>query len=105
MQQPAQHLLSIELLPPPIFLDHHVRNFIDPFIRRKALVAPFTLTPSANRVRLFTLARINYSILGKSTVRTLHRNNSILAAHRPATVAALLSTSHKRSGAPFIAVS
>ncbi len=56
MQQPAQNLLPVELLAPSVFLHHHVRNLVDPLVRRKPLVAAFALAPAANRVRLFTLA-------------------------------------------------
>ena len=80
MQQPAQHLLAIELLAPPVLLHHHVRNLVDALIRREALVAALALAPPANRVRLFALARIHHAVLRKPAVRTLHRNASILAA-------------------------
>src|ERR1019366_2039601 len=73
MQQPAQDLLAVELLPPSILLHHHVGNLVDALVRGKALVAALALAPPPDRVRLFALARIHHAVLRKTAVRTLHR--------------------------------
>src|SRR5579875_1296486 len=80
MEQPAQHLLPVELLPPAVFFDDHVWDLINPLVGREPLVAALALTPPADRVRLFAFARINHSILGKTAVGTFHGATSILSA-------------------------
>jgi hypothetical protein len=75
MQQPAQHLLPVELLPRPVFLHHHVRNLVNALVRRKALVAALAFAPPPDRVGLFTFSGIYNTVLRKPAVRTPHRTN------------------------------
>src|ERR1039458_5375834 len=77
MQQPAQDLLAVELLPPSVLLHHHVRNLVDALVCREALIAALALAPPPYRVRLFALARIHHAVLREPAVRTLHRPHII----------------------------
>src|SRR6266567_2501574 len=48
--QLVHDLLPLEAFPPPILLDHHVRNFVDPFVRREPPAALQAFPPAANGV-------------------------------------------------------
>src|ERR1700733_3351584 len=72
MQQTAQNLVAVKFLPAAVFLHYHVGDFVDTFIRGKALVAALTLAPPPNRIGLFALARVHHTVLRKPAVRTLH---------------------------------
>jgi hypothetical protein len=75
--------VPLELFPAAILLHHHVGDFIDALVGRKAALALFALAPAADRVRLFAFAAIDNTILGKSTKRTFHLS-CILAFSRRA---------------------
>src|SRR5713101_8505343 len=50
LQQPLQNLLALEALPPPVFLDHHVRNFVNALVGGEPPPAFQALPPAANHV-------------------------------------------------------
>src|SRR6266571_284961 len=50
LQQSLQDLLPLEAFAPSILLDHHVRNFVDPLVRREPPAALQAFPPAANGV-------------------------------------------------------
>src|SRR5208283_5430501 len=75
VEQPAEHLLPLELLAPAVLLDDHVGNLVDALVGGKALVASIALAPPPDRVRLFALARIHHAVLREAAVGTSHRSH------------------------------
>jgi hypothetical protein len=72
-QQAAQHFVPVKLLPAPIFLHHHIGNFVNALVSRKTSLALLALPPAADRLRLLALAAVHHAILRKPTKRTFHR--------------------------------
>ena len=70
--QTLQNFLTVKAFPTPIFLDHHVGNFVDALIGREALLALQTLAASADRIRFFALARIDHLVIFKPAEGALH---------------------------------
>src|SRR6185369_8849237 len=71
-----EHLLTVELLAPAVFLDHHVRNLVDSLVRSVAAVAFQALAAAANRIAFFTLPGIDYLIVQMIAKWTLHSDVS-----------------------------
>src|SRR5581483_8456389 len=71
-KQAIENLLAIELFAPPIFLHHHVGNFVDALVGGEALFAFQALAAAANRIRFLALARVHDLIVFKTAERTLH---------------------------------
>jgi len=65
LQQTLQELLTIEPFPPAVLLDHHVRDFVDSFVRREAASAFEALSPAADQIAGAALARVNYLVIAK----------------------------------------
>ena len=55
----GKDLLPIESFTAAIFLDHHVRNFVDSLVTRKAPAAIQAFTPAADRSTVRSFSRIN----------------------------------------------
>jgi hypothetical protein len=55
--------LPVKLLATAVFLDHHVRDFIDAFVRGVTALTRQALSPAADRVTLLTFAGIYNFIL------------------------------------------
>src|SRR5258708_9155743 len=72
LQQSLQNLLPLKSLPSAIFLDHHVRNLVDPFIRGESPLALQALPPPPYGVASAPFARINYLVIQMPAKRTLH---------------------------------
>src|SRR5216683_653116 len=72
LQEPLQDLLPLEAFPPSILLDHHVRNFVDPFVRREPPAALQAFPPTANGVPAAAFPRINHFVINMRAKRTLH---------------------------------
>src|SRR5215467_2795221 len=72
-QQAAKDFLPFKLLPAAIFLDHHVRDFIDALVRGKALFALQAFAPPADGSAIFVLARIDDFVVFKPTKWAFHR--------------------------------
>jgi hypothetical protein len=64
--------LAVELFAPAVFLDHHVRDFVDALVGGEALAALQALAAAADRFRLFALARVDYLVIRKTAKRTFH---------------------------------
>jgi hypothetical protein len=71
-KQPGHDLVALEKLAAAVFFDDHVGNLVDSFVRRKSPAAFETLAPTANRIAVLRLARINNLIFQKSAKWTLH---------------------------------
>src|SRR5258708_6249245 len=71
-QQTVEHLLAVKLLPPPILLHDHVRDFVDALVGSKSFAALQTLPPAADGLRLFAFARVDHLIIRKSAKGTFH---------------------------------
>ena len=65
-------LLAVKTLPPAIFLDHHVWDFVDALVGRKAFLALQVLAAAADRVRFLAFARIDHLVIFKPAEGTLH---------------------------------
>src|SRR5260221_13401824 len=72
LQQSLQDLLPLKSLASAIFLDHHVRNLIDPLIRGESPLALQALPPPPYGVACAPFARINYLVIQMPAKRTLH---------------------------------
>src|ERR1035438_7340446 len=51
-QQPIQHFLTLELFAPPVFLDHHVGDLVDPLIGREVPLALQALAAEVNGIEI-----------------------------------------------------
>ena len=71
-QQSVQHFLAVEFFAASIFLHHHVRNFVDALVGRKALLALQAFPAPADCFALFTLSGIHYFVVYKPTKRAFH---------------------------------
>src|SRR5581483_7100166 len=71
--QAVQHFLPIETLAPAVFLDHHVRDLVNPLVGGEALPALQTLPPPADGLRFLALARIHHLVVQKPAKRAFHR--------------------------------
>src|SRR5450759_1741002 len=76
LQQPAEHLLAVELLAPAILLDHHVRDFINSLVRSVAAGAFQALAAAANGIAFLALTGIDYLIVQMIAEWTLHSDAS-----------------------------
>src|SRR5579871_405853 len=72
LQKPLQNLLPLKSLAPAILFDDHVRNLVNPFVRRESPLAFQTLAPPPNRVSGSPFARINHLVIRMSAKWTLH---------------------------------
>src|SRR5262249_30508522 len=85
LQQARNQLLPVEPLTGAVFLDHHVRALLDPFVAGEALAAAETLTPTADHFPFFRLAGIDHLVAEVRAVGTLHAVTPMtLAARTPA---------------------
>ena len=48
LHQAVENFLAVEPFAAAVFLDHHVRDFVDALVGGKALVAALALAPSSN---------------------------------------------------------
>src|SRR5258705_7407897 len=71
-QQTLQNFLTFEAFAAAVLLDHHVRYFINPFVRGEAPSAFEALPPAADSVAAAPLSRINYFVVDVRTERALH---------------------------------
>src|SRR5581483_3009632 len=71
-QQAVQHLLPLEFLAAPVFLHHHVRDFVDALIGGEALLALQAFAAAANRFAFFAFARIDDFVVFMAAEGTLH---------------------------------
>src|SRR5712672_1297059 len=71
-QQTLQNFLAFEAFAAPILLDHHVRNFVDPFVRGEAPSTFEAFPPAPNSVAAAALSRINYLVVDVRTEWALH---------------------------------
>src|SRR6266511_3559030 len=90
LHEASAELLPIEILPPTVLLDDHVRDFLDRLIRRETAAARFAFPAAADHFSLAALARVHDAIVHRAAERTLHA--SIMA--RPA------ESSHARAQVP-----
>src|SRR5882757_2355853 len=72
LQESLQNLLPLEALAPPVFLDDHVRNFVDAFVGGEPPAAFQALAPAANGVANAALPRADHLIVNVRAKRTLH---------------------------------
>src|SRR5260370_5194803 len=70
LQQPLQNLLAIKSFPPPILLDHHIRNLIDPLVRRETASAFQAFPAAADQITGTPFARIDHLVVAKRAERT-----------------------------------
>jgi hypothetical protein len=59
LEHPGQNFLPIESFAAAVFLDDHVRNFVDAFITGETPFALQTLPSPANRIAFLAFARID----------------------------------------------
>src|SRR6266853_5272259 len=71
-QQTLQNFLTFEAFSAAILLDHHVRNFVDAFVRGEAPSTFEAFPPAPNGVAAAALSRINYLVVDVRTERALH---------------------------------
>src|SRR6267154_2490729 len=71
-QQTLQNFLTFESFAAAVLLDHHVRNFINPFVRGEAPPTFEAFPPASNSVAAAPLSRINYLVIDVRTERALH---------------------------------
>src|SRR5690349_12637284 len=71
-QQARHYFVAIERLAPAVFLDDHVRDLIDTFVRREAPLTTQALAPAANRVAFARLTRVDDFVFEIATERTFH---------------------------------
>src|SRR5580704_808937 len=71
-QQAVENFLAVELFAAAVFLDHHVRDFVDTLVGGKPLAALQAFAASADGFRLLALAGVDYLIFSKSAKRTFH---------------------------------
>ena len=71
-QQSVQDFLAVEFFAATVFLDHHVRDFVDAFVGGEALFALQALAAAADGIRFFALARVDDFVIFESAKRTLH---------------------------------
>src|SRR5579871_830756 len=76
LEKAVQYLLPVELLPPAVFLDHHVGNFVDPLVGGKAALAGETLSAAANGIAFAAFPGIYDFILQVTAKRTVHSSAS-----------------------------
>src|SRR6267143_1773521 len=67
-----QNFLPLEALAPPVFLDDHVRNLVDPLVRGEATPALQAFAPPANGIAGAAFSRIDHLVVNVRTKRTLH---------------------------------
>jgi hypothetical protein len=71
-QDTSQNFLAIESLPTSVFLDDHVRDFVDSLVAGKA---PFTfqaLPSPANGIAVLTFSRVDDLVVEVTTKWTFH---------------------------------
>src|SRR5499427_13469 len=71
-QQARDQLLPLEPFARAIFLDHHVRDLVDPFVAGESFAALEALTPPSNRFTCLGFARVDDFVSQMAAVRTLH---------------------------------
>src|SRR5262245_62174997 len=71
-QQPGHQLLPLEPFTRPVFLDHHIWDFVDALVAREPLAAVEALASPANRLSFFRLARVDDLVSEMPAVGTLH---------------------------------
>ena len=72
LQNSVQNFLTIKSLPPPVFLDDHVRDLVDALITREPALAPQALTTTPDGIAFFAFTRIDDLVLEMTAERTLH---------------------------------
>src|SRR4029077_12038981 len=76
LQQALQNFLPVKAFAAPVLLDHHVRDFVDAFIRRVAPAALQAFPAAADQITGAALARINNLVFHDRTKWALHRAES-----------------------------
>src|SRR5205085_6990191 len=69
-------LLAVEFLAAAVFLHHHVRNFVDPFISGEPAFAFQAFAAAANGVAFLTLTRIHHLIVHMAAEWAFHGDAS-----------------------------
>src|SRR5690348_9849597 len=75
-QQSLQDFLTLEALPPPVLLDHHVRNFVDALVSGEAPFAFQAFAPPADRIARPPFPRIDHFVVQMPAKWTLHSSGS-----------------------------
>src|SRR4030095_12459061 len=78
-QQTGDQLLPLESLPRPVFLDHHVRDLVDPLVAGETAPAAEALPPPADDLALFALSRVDDLIAEMGAERALHLSQTALS--------------------------
>ena len=69
---PVKNFLTIESFAAAVFLDHHVRDFVDAFVTGESALASQTLPAPPNRVAFLAFPRIHDFVLKVAAKRTFH---------------------------------
>ncbi len=75
--QAVENFLAVEAFAASIFLDDHVRDFVDALVGGKALFALETFAAAANGVGFLALARVDYFIVFKAAKWAFHELDGI----------------------------
>src|SRR5439155_1739091 len=95
-QKSLQYLLPLEALAPPVFLDHHVRNFINAFVRGESPPALQALAAPPDGVAHAAFPRIDHLVVNVRAKRALHGAESPCCAE-PSMAASFSCSANSRN--------
>src|SRR5688572_20531555 len=72
LEQAGDELLPLEALASAVFLDHHVRDLVDPLVAGEAAAAVETLPPAPDDLAFLALARVDDLIAQMTAEWALH---------------------------------
>jgi hypothetical protein len=78
-EESGHDLVAVERFPASVFLNYHVRDFIDSFIAREAAFAFQAFSAPANGVPFSRFTRVDYFVFYMTAKRALHLFNPPLA--------------------------
>src|SRR5688500_14357489 len=76
LEQPGHEFLPLESFAAAVFLDHHVRDLVDPFVAGEPPAAAQTFTAPADDLPFLALPRVDDLVAEVRAVGTLHRDNT-----------------------------
>ena len=82
-QKSLQNFLALEAFAPAVFLDNHVRDFIDAFVGGEAAGTFQAFTATADGVAGAALTRVNYLVIDVRAEGALHSKVSPLGTVEP----------------------
>ena len=82
-QQALQNFLAVESFAAAVFLDHHVRNFVDALVSGETAPALQAFAAAANQIAGAAFARVDHFVVDVRAERALHCDESPLPGSLP----------------------